>query len=86
VRAVACIIQRMNSSTSAYTQMAATAKSALASSTAASHAAWLSMACSRLRSQNAPMDMPRMNAASITSKECVEAPRPSESMRIHVIS
>jgi hypothetical protein len=30
--------------------------------------------------------MPKMNAASMASNECVDAPSPSESMRIHVIS
>jgi hypothetical protein len=40
----------------------------------------------RLRIQYAPNAMPRMKAASITSNACVDAPKPSVSMRIHVTS
>ncbi len=62
------------------------AKTALANRSAASHAMSLASRPMRLRIQKAPSDMPRMKAASITSKACVEAPRPSVSMRIQVIS
>jgi hypothetical protein len=38
------------------------------------------------RTQNAPSAMPRMNAESMISNECVALPRTSDSMRIHAIS
>jgi hypothetical protein len=46
----------------------------------------LRIAPMRLRNQKAPSDIARMNAASMTSNEWVEAPSPSVSMRIQVIS
>jgi hypothetical protein len=40
----------------------------------------------RVRTQNAPRASPRMNADSISSKECVALPSTSESIRIQAIS
>jgi hypothetical protein len=46
----------------------------------------LPMRSIRLRRAKAPSDIPRMNAESMISNACVEAPSPVLSMRIQVIS
>ena len=62
------------------------AKAPISTCTAPSAASGEGSVSMRRRIQRLPSAMPNMNAASISSNECVDAPRTSDSRRIQMIS
>ncbi len=76
----------MSVNVKSYTGSVASAARPLATSAQAIGHAGSGEASARRRTATPPSASPRMNVASISSNECVEAPSTSESMRIQLIS